>query len=686
MVDTAPRLSPPRRRPLRRSALVSRPPALRARARACRAVAPVAALACALAAAAGGAAEDAAENPADAFDEAEEMIVSGTPAPRPLAMIPHATTVLEGEQLAESISLSLDDALRYVPGLQVTRQGGRGGRSELYLRGLDPNHVVVLVDGVRLNDPTNSRGGSFDPTTLALLDIEKVEIVRGPLSTVYGSDALAGAINVITRSGRPGEAPSASVRARGGRFESGNAVAQARSGLGDFFGLSLGAAIETFDDPESDGGYDGASIKAKLTSEIPRVGDLEVFTRIHRSSARGYPDSSGGGELAVLPTMEDRNTREILVGARLRRPVFDFATITYRVGHATRREELDSPGVAGGIPIARLSDEYDRTDLSTIVDLDLWEKADPAGGFAFATRLVVGAEAIWEDGESDGTLDFGGGPFPARFFDHRRTVGVFGSLEQTAFDFVTVSGSLRYDTIRGENDRLSPSVGVTLGGGELPITLYGNWGEGFKLPSFYALGSPLVGSPSLRKERSRGWEVGVRFRSPDGRLRAQLGYFDLRVQDIIDIDFSGPAPVLVNRSRLLSRGVELEVEWTASERLSLRAGGTWNHTDFEGSPIDPANRPRWRGFAEVTGRPIDEVALTLRLLGVSSIKASSFATGGRIDTLNGYERLDVRAAWTPCEALELFVEIQNLTNATPREAVGFESPGIFPRAGLVLRH
>ena len=167
--------------------------------------------------------------------------MSASRAPRSRAVIPNATTVLDGDRIEESLSLSLDDALRYVPGLQVTRQGGRGGRSELYLRGLDPNHVVVLVDGVRLNDPTNSRGGSFDPTTLALLDVEKVEIVRGPLSTVYGSDALAGAINVITRSGRPGEAPETSVRVRGGRFESGSAVAQGRTGIGKHLGLSLGA-------------------------------------------------------------------------------------------------------------------------------------------------------------------------------------------------------------------------------------------------------------------------------------------------------------------------------------------------------------------------------------------------------------------------------------------------------------
>lgn len=629
---------------------------------------------------------------ADAFEDAEEMVVSGTPAPRPAAMIPNATTILEGEALEASLSLSLDDALRYVPGLQVTRQGGRGGRSELYLRGLDPNHVVVLVDGVRLNDPTNSRGGSFDPTTLALLDIERVEIVRGPLSTVYGSDALAGAINVITKKGRGGAPPETTVRVRGGRFESGSAVAQTRAGLGASTGLSLGASLDTFEDPNSEGGYDGASMKAKLSTKIPAVGDFEVFTRIHRSSSRGFPDSSGGEELSILRGMEDRNTREILVGATLVRPMFEWATISYRVGHATRREETTSPGVqslvfppTAWIPATRISDEYERTDLATTVDLDLWEKADGKGGLAYETRFVTGVEAIWEDGESEGA--FFPNPFPpipTTFHDHRRTVGVFGTLEQTIFRHLTLSGSLRFDTIQGENDRLSPSVGIVVGAADSPITLYGNWGKGFKLPSFYALGNPIVGSSNLRKERSRGWEIGVRGRALDGRLRGQVSYFDLEVDDLIDLDQA--TFTLVNRSRLVSRGIEIEATFDATDWLSVRAGGTWNDTDFEGSPDAPRSRPRLRGFAEIIGRPTDALTLTMRLLGVSSIKSASLVTGFQQTTLSGYERLDVRAAWTPYDALELFVEIGNVTNATPREAVGFESPGIFPRAGLVLRH
>ena len=99
----------------------------------------------------------------------------------------------------------------------------------------------------------------------------------------------------------------------------------------------------------------------------------------------------------------------------------------------------------------------------------------------------------------------------------------------------------------------------------------------------------------------------------------------------------------------------------------------------------PTNRPKWRGFAELVARPIEPLEITLRALAVSSIKATSFLTGAEVRTLNGYERLDLGARWLFNERLDIFVELQNLTNTTPREAIGFESPGISARAGITLR-
>jgi vitamin B12 transporter len=625
-----------------------------------------------------------------AFANAEQMIVSASRAPRAGATIPSFTTVLEGEDLDGSVSTSLADALRFVPGLQLVQEGGRGGRAELSLRGLDPNHVVVLVDGVRLNDPTNSRGGSFDPTTLALVDIDRVEIIRGPLSSVYGSDALAGVINIITRSAGVDDPLEASVTARGGRFHAGDVVAQASAGVGGVAGLSIGAAYDTFRDPNSDGGYDGASLKAKLNVPLPMEIDLEAFTRIHESSSRAFPESSGGSELATLRSMEDRKVREILFGVGLERKFADFNTSTLRVSRASRREDLDSPGIDpappfnpfADVPPSTAGDEYKRWDLSLITD---WQAPEfEVGQLAFDTRIVAGADAVWEDGESDTYLDFGFGPTPNPFFDDRQTVGVYAELEEGIGEHVVLSASLRFDTTPDEKDRLSPSAGLTVKIPRTTWTVFMNYGEGFKRPSFYALGNPLVGNPSLLVEKSRGWEVGVRGSAFDDRVTAQLSYFDIQVNDIIVFDAA--TFNLFNEARLISRGVEFDFAWSASDWLDFRGGLTFNPTDFEGTSAPPENRSRWRGYGQVVVTPIDRIEASLRVLAVSSSKASSFHTGSRVITLAGYERVDLRVAYLPKEWLEVFVEIENLTDRTYREAVGFESPGIAPRIGLTIRH
>lgn len=609
----------------------------------------------------------------------EEMIVTGSRLPRVAATQPSFASVLEGEDLDTSISLSLDDALRFVPGLQVTQDGGRGGRAQIALRGLDPNHVVVLIDGVRLNDPTNPRGGAFDPTTLALLDIERVEVVRGPLSTVYGSDALAGAINIITRRGEPNAAPEMSVRVRGGRFHTGNAIAQARTGLGEHVGLSLGAALDTFRDPNSDGGYDGASLKAKLNATVPILEiDVEAFTRIHQGSARSFPDSSGGSELAVLRSMEDRDIREILFGLSLERSLADAGRLAVRASRASRREDLDSPGIAPGAPVPAIppntaGDEYERWDLAVV---STWTPPDLETPLQrLQSTIVAGIDFVWEDGESDSSPT-------TPFYDNRRTIGVFGELEEQIGEAITITGSLRYDSTPDENDRLSPAGGLTIAIPNTPITLFGNYGEGYKRPSFYALGSQ-IGNPNLRSEKSRGWEIGARGEILDGRLRGQLSYFDVRVKDLID--FNAATFQLQNRRRLISQGVELELGWQALDWIDLRGGLTWNTTDFRGISDDPLNRPRWRGFATIAVEPTERLELAIRALLVGPSKASSYQTGARELTLAGYERIDIRVGWIATDGIELFVEVENLTNATPREAVGFESPGIAPRAGVILR-
>ena len=162
-----------------------------------RAMLPLACLATILSATAAS----AQPAPADA-DEPLRITITPTRRPVPLAERPESTTVIDRADIEARPSAGIVELLRQVPGLSIDQPGGAGSVSSVYLRGTDPNHTLVLIDGVRANDPTNTRGGSFDFSTLDPLTLERIEVVRGPLSSVYGSDAIGGVINVITREGR----------------------------------------------------------------------------------------------------------------------------------------------------------------------------------------------------------------------------------------------------------------------------------------------------------------------------------------------------------------------------------------------------------------------------------------------------------------------------------------------------
>ncbi|MFK7897141.1 MAG: TonB-dependent receptor plug domain-containing protein [Myxococcota bacterium] len=641
--------------------------------------------------------EDAAAENAQAvdLDAYEEMLVSANRAPTRRATVAGYTTVITAEDLESSVSTSLADALRFVPGLQVSGQGSRGGLTQLFLRGLDSNHVLVLIDGIRLNDQTNSRGGSFDPTTLSLADIERVEVIRGPRSSVYGSDALAGVINIISKQVAGDAEPRARLTARGGRFHTGQVLAEMSAGLGGNVGLALGGAFDTSRDPNSSGGFDGGSFKAKLDVDLPSAWTFQATTRFHRSNARSFPDSSGGPERALRRGLDDRAVREVLVGGKLG---FSFGEemgytrelgrIELRASHSSRREDLESPGITdpraplnpfAGVPRNTSGDEYKRTEVAINGVAILPEFT--LGETVIGTQLGGGMDFILENGESDAAFDsFGSGAF----FDHRRTWGFFAELEQSIGPWIVFSASGRFDATPSEEDRFSPNVGLTV---EIPntnVTVFGSYGHGFKRPSFYALGNPFVGNDALRLERSLGGEIGARTSFWDGRAKAQVSGFMIEVENLIDFDET--IPQVVNQSRLLSQGIELEFEVEPSDWFRARTGVTFNPTDFGGTSKAPENRPRWRGFAEFLVTPHVDWEMGLRVLAVGSSKASAAGIGGRVVTLNGYERLDLRVGWTPHEWISLFFEIENLTNATPREAVGFEAPGIAPRLGLTLRH
>ena len=145
----------------------------------------------------------------------ETIVVTASRLDRSVAELAQSATIVDRAEIEARQFASVTELLRHLPGVNVIQQGARGGVTSVVIRGGESNFTVVLIDGVKVNDPTNTRGGSYDFSYLDIASVERVEIVRGPMSAVYGSDALAGVINIVTRSDLEGVQLQAEVGGNG---------------------------------------------------------------------------------------------------------------------------------------------------------------------------------------------------------------------------------------------------------------------------------------------------------------------------------------------------------------------------------------------------------------------------------------------------------------------------------------
>jgi len=606
----------------------------------------------------------------------ETVVVSASREPMPEDRAPGTVSVITREEIERAHYTSLVDVLRGVPGIHIEQPGSRGGRASVYTRGLDPNQTLILLDGVRLNDPTNNRGGSFDLSSLDPAGVERIEVVRGPTSAVHGSDAIAGVVNIITRTGADGR--ELGLQASGGRWGVYRIAGEARGRRGPA-DLSLAGAWVDEGEPPDDQRYRGGNFKATAGLELPMGARLRGALRFADSDSRAYPDDSGGPEFAVIRTLERRDVRDVDLHVELAQSPARFIDYTAGFSYRHRREQRDAPGVAPGVrdpfgvPAESSRDVLDYYAFSlrnTVFRDEQWS-------------AIVGGDVYREAGSSDGEL-FPGEAFAiSSDFELDRVVGgAFAELQWSCVCGLALYGGARVDFPESASAVFNPRVSGRYHVPVVDLELRGSWGEGFKLPAFFALAHPVVGNPGLDPERSRGFDVGVNRSFWDDRIEVRVGYFDIEVKDQIDFD-AGPPPRLVNRSKVESRGFELEVRADPFSWLRLTGNVTHTATDIKGSAAQLLNRPRWQGDLSLVWNPLASVTVRSAVLFVGPVKDSSIPTGPA--TLDSWTRVDLSAVWRLNEHISAFLAIDNLLDADYEEAIGFPAPGIRPRVGVKWR-
>lgn len=582
-------------------------------------------------------------------------------------------TVLDAQTIAARDAGSIVDLLRDLPDVFVQQSGGSGSVVSIFTRGSKPNFTLVLLDGVKANDPTNTRGGSYDFSTLDINDVERIELVRGPASAIYGSDAVGGVINIITRHGS--EDTQAQLSADGGSFGYAHIGGHVSGPIGQASG-NLGLSYSDDGMPVQGSTLKGTNLDAGLT--LPEIAGTTVrFTgRYGGSVATSFPDSSGGPLLAVYRSLDHRDIEEAVFGGAAERTMTPWWTMVMDYGFYDRNATDTSPGVApsaqtpSGIPANGDDDRFTRQEFTVT------NRLTPIAGL----QAAMGMDMQAEHGVDDGYLAYGPVKLPTSYALDRTQWSGFAEARYKINDALSLSGSGRYDTI-GPVDHFSPQVR-----GDYLLADWGThfelmWATAYKLPSFYALGNPIVGDPSLKPEEAQNFEGGFTQSLWDfGSWKFQA--YATNYRDLIDFA-PGAVPKLVNLSVVHMRG--LETAWDLTwDSLTLSPRLSYTNARNQATGASLLDVPSWLAGATLVWRPDAKWDLSLDINHVGSLVDNSVPTGDV--TLPGHVRTDVAAHYDLLPHLAIHLGVDNLFNAHYQDVVGFPAPGTVVRGGLTASY
>ena len=595
-----------------------------------------------------------------------DVVVTATRQPTIAARQPYPVTVLTADDLA--VGESVADALKTLPQVYVQMPGGRTGFGSVFLRGADPNFTSVLLEGVPLNSPTNSRGGAVNVAALPSAAIDRAEIVSGPVTTLYGSGPLGGAINLLLAP------PTARNRATiGGTVSSEgeySLLGRAQGPLALGWGGSLTAVLDDAGTALDTARFRSRSLDLRLA---PLDGDFDkVLVHLAHTRARSFPDSSGGDAFAQFRDFEYRKSDELVVGLDKVLVRSDPVRFGIAGSYFFRRDNTDSPGIAtspfspGGVPAGSDAIRYRNGIVRPSVAFE-------AGGM----HATVGLEGQWERARSRGFLDFGL-PVPSDYAADRDTYSGFAEVGVSSGSVEANSG-VRISNIEGLGTKLTGRAGLRYLFTE-NLSVRASVGNAFKAPSFYALANPFIGNAELRPEQGETVEAGLDWKPLPGS-RLELAAFRSRYRDLIDF-IPGDVPRLENRAKVTAKGASASFSQQVATGFQFDLGVQYVDTHDAQGGGQLLNRPRWRSSAQLVWQALPELELRARY--AFTDKRSDFAVPVGVATLGTMHSLGLSADWQLTPQTSLAINADNLFDDRTADAIGFAT--LPARVRIGIRH
>ncbi|WP_158292318.1 TonB-dependent receptor plug domain-containing protein [Paracraurococcus ruber] len=624
-----------------------------------------------------------------------DTIVTATRIATPQERVPAAATIITRRDIEERGYQTLAEALTAVPGLRIAPQGGPGQITSAFLRGTGSANVLVLIDGVPANDVAAPTGG-FDFGQDILFDVERIEVVRGPLSSLYGSSAIGGVVNLITRRADPNRAVAPYGEIAGGTQDTLRGGLGATGTVGAFDYLVSGFS-------QSTRGFN--ALAPRFQANIPERDGFRTATSTARLGWNPLPGTRVEG------TLRWRENRFGLDNVPQDDPNYSGQDRRW-AGQIRGETRLLDGALTTGLRVfsteqrrryTNFPDQFDpfgtREDSrfrGTRTGLDWGNTLRlPSLGALTDGALGFGVTHAVEEARSTQVFPSDFGDFASTLRASQHTTAGWGSLQYRLLDRLDLSAGLRHDSVTGVEGATTWKLGAALALPEVNSRLRVALGTAFRAPSLFerfGIGAfdgfvTSTGNPDLKPERSFGWEIGsdtdIALLGRPRLLTASWTFFQSRVRDqIINVARADGTFTYDNIARARIHGAELGL--TLRPATWLETTAAWTITEAFDDQTDRRLPRRPEHVVTITARlqPLPKVVVAPTVLFTGRSPEGAFASYANDGTANAAPRntpagtvVNLTASWQALEQAALFLEARNLGNSRWEPVNGFVTPG-----------
>jgi len=641
------------------------------------------------------------------------VVVTAQAQPLPIQQTTAPVDVITREEIAQRLAVTLPDALQTSPGVAIGRTGSEGGTASVFLNGGNSNFTKVLVDGTPVNEP----GNAVDFANFTLDNVDKIEVVRGAESAVYGSDAVSGVIQIFTHRGTT-RIPGVAIFAEGGNFDTGRGGAQL-SGLIGNFDYSAAASYFSTNGPQDINAFLNRTLSGNFGYRLGEDNQLRLSLRNNTSNAQTP------GQTLLVPASPDSHTDYHFFSSNAR---WDFATGKHWHHQLMGAESYNHEFIANPVQSFYATDPFafcpqqepsavatgEFCDF-TFTNRNQYNRASVSAQSSYLREnfaATAGYQYEVENGTSQSLTEISFTPPAFTFLGahlRRNNQGGYLDFRYSPHPRATLSFGARAEANGNFGTRVVPRVGASLAllqgrgfWGETRLRTF--YGQGIKEPRFdQSLGSDpcFPGNPNLKPEASKTWNIGIEQALWERRAKLNVSYFADRYYDIVSFEFLPATPTCTfgtgsyfNTDLARARGLNSSAEVMVTRWL--RVMGNYTHDDSRVVKSPNASDPALLPGNRLLRRPVDSGSVSLatnwRRVG---ILFSGYFTGQRTDSdflflglpphTAGYARFDLATTYQFGRGVSAYLRAANLFDKSYQDALGYPALGREVRAGMAYR-